>query len=102
MSFFKSLKGKLLVAAFIPFFGFSAVSYFSVRGLNEFGGLLNESYTNVTPNVDYLGRMGIARAQIGFYLWAMVAINEEDPKEFQSFLKLSKEMLQNYKDSQAS
>lgn len=102
MSFFKSLKGKLLVAAFIPFFGFSAVSYFSVRGLNEFAGLLDESYTDVTPNVDYLGRMGIARAQIGFYLWAMVAIGEEDPKEFQSFLKLSKEMMANYKEAQSS
>lgn len=95
-TWFRGLRGKLLFSAVIPLFGFVAISVISIKGLKALGGHLNQSYNEITPNLDYLGRMGVARAQIGFYLWAVVAIND-DQKERDSFIVLAKEMVQNYK-----
>lgn len=85
----------------LPLFGFIAISIISIKGLKTLGAHLDQSYNEITPNLDYLGRMGVARAQIGFYLWAVVAIND-DQKERDGFIVLAKEMVQNYKSAMKS
>lgn len=95
-SWFRGLKGKLLLSALLPLFGFVAITGIAYHGISTMGSYLDESYVEITPNVDYLGRMGIARAQIGFYLWATCAITD-DEKERAGFIVLAKEMVGNYK-----
>lgn len=97
-SWFRGLKGKLLMSALLPLVGFVAISGIAYQGITTLGSYLDESYVEITPNVDYLGRMGIARAQIGFYLWATCAIND-DEKERAGFIVLAKEMMGNYKQA---
>lgn len=63
-SWFKGLKGRLLVSAIIPVAAAVVSSALSYRSMNALGTMLNESYTQLNPNIMNLGKMNEARAGI--------------------------------------
>lgn len=76
------LRGKLLMSAIFPIFGFIAISALNINGLSKMAAMLSEAYTVVVPSVDDLGHMAAQRQAMTNHLWAVLA--NADDKEFRS------------------
>lgn len=98
-SWLRGLKGKLFLSAFLPVIAFALLAGISLNSMGKLGGLLNEAYTQIIPNMDSLGEMGTQRARLGYFIWAALASNE-NPEARQKFLERSESAFKLFKKSQ--
>lgn len=98
-SWFRGLKGKLFISAFLPVVAFALLTGISLHSMNKLGGLLNETYTQIIPNMDSLGEMGTQRARVGYFIWAALASNE-NPEARQKFLDRAGGAFKQFKKAQ--
>ena len=98
-SWFRGLRGKLLLSALLPVFAFTVLTVMSIRSMNSLGTLLTSAYTDVIPNMDGLGRIGMQRARVGYFIWAALA-NKEDLKSRTNFTKKAREAFEDFKKGQ--
>ena len=99
-SWFKGIKGKLLVAALWPPVGFAVLGFVAFMGLSSVSGMLNKSYTEIIPNVDALGQIEGGRARIGQYLWGAIG-NLNFEKRRNIYIEKLEGALKEYKDAVA-
>ncbi len=97
-SWFRSLKGKLLVTAFLPVIAFVIVVGGSYKGLVEVSYMLSDAYTDVVPTMDELGRMTTLRASVGYFSWA--AIGATDATRKKEFISKAQAALDEFKEVQ--
>lgn len=95
-SWLRGIKGKLFLSACLPLAGFVVVMYVSYTSQTLTSKMLDESYSDVIPNVSTLGSIEGGRARIGQYLWGTVA-NFNSPKQRESYLKKAETALEEYK-----
>jgi Methyl-accepting chemotaxis protein len=95
-SWFKGIKGKLLVSAIIPMIGFGAIGFISYNGLNTMSHLLNDAYVNVIPNTKAMAEVEGSRARIGQYLWGAVG-NRDVQKHRESYVGKAKIAVEEFK-----
>jgi methyl-accepting chemotaxis protein len=69
-SWFKGIRGKLLLAACLPVVALTATIFVSHRTSNILGEHLDYTYSVTLPNSQFIGGLLAARARINFYLWA--------------------------------
>jgi methyl-accepting chemotaxis protein len=100
-SWFKGIKGKLLVAALLPLVGFAILGFVSFTGLTSISRMLGDSYTQIIPNVDALGQIEGGRARIGQYLWGATA-NLNFEKRRNTYIEKLEQALKEYKDAVAT
>ncbi len=100
-SWFKGIKGKLLVAALLPLIGFAVLGFVSFTGLSSISGMLGSSYTHIIPNVDALGQIEGGRARIGQYLWGAIA-NLNFEKRRNIYIEKLEQALKEYNDAVAA
>ncbi|KHD87937.1 MAG: chemotaxis protein [Bdellovibrio sp. ArHS] len=99
-SWFKGLRGKLFLSAMLPVMAFAVLTGISLKSMNNLGDMLTDAYTDVIPNMDGLGRIGMQRARIGYFIWASLA-NQHDQKSRDNFIKKAKEAFADFKEGQA-
>lgn len=97
-SWFRGIKGKLFFSALLPLLGFTVLGYVAFSNLKSVSGMLNDSYVNIIPNVDALGRIEGARARVGQYLWGSIA-NREAAKHRDSYLAKAQVAIDEFKEA---
>ncbi|WP_374032855.1 methyl-accepting chemotaxis protein [Bdellovibrio bacteriovorus] len=95
-SWFRGLRGRLLFSAILPVIAFAVLTTISWRSMNSLGTMLTGAYTEVVPNMDALGQLGMQRARIGYFIWAALA-NDEDQKSRESFIKRARSAFDEFK-----
>lgn len=98
-SWFRGLRGKLLLSALLPVLAFVLITGIAVTSLNSLGTLLTSAYSETIPTLDSLGGMGMQRARIGYFIWASLA-NKEDQKSRHNFIAKAKDAFAEFKKSQ--
>ncbi|MEK2645403.1 HAMP domain-containing methyl-accepting chemotaxis protein [Bdellovibrio sp. BCCA] len=98
-SWFKGLRGKLLFSAILPIIAFTALTTVSLKSMNTLGDMLTTAYTDVIPNMDGLGQIGMQRARVGYFIWAALA-NKEDLKSRTNFVNKAKDAFNEFKKGQ--
>ncbi|MNJ93262.1 Methyl-accepting chemotaxis protein II [compost metagenome] len=98
-TWFRGLRGKLLFSAILPLIAFIALTVLSVRSMNLLGGMLTTAYTDVIPNMDYLGHMGMQRARVGYFIWAALD-NKDDLASREKFITRAKSAFVEFKKYQ--
>lgn len=99
-SWLRGIKGKLFFSAVIPLFGFIALGYISYASFSSLGGLLNDAYVNIIPNLKAVDNIEGARARIGQYLWGSMA-NKDVPKHRGDYVKKARVAVKEYQDAVA-
>ncbi|WP_374001599.1 methyl-accepting chemotaxis protein [Bdellovibrio bacteriovorus] len=94
-SWFKGIKGKLLIAAVLPVVGFGIVYTISHAGMNEFESYLKNSHGNIIPNLQALAEQRQARNSYGYQLFA--AMSMKNPEKREERLKIARESVEQYK-----
>ncbi|WP_413574586.1 methyl-accepting chemotaxis protein [Bdellovibrio sp. HCB290] len=69
-SWFRGLRGKLLLSAFLPVIAFAVMTVIALNSTNKLGTMLNSAYTDMVPNMDALGQLAMQRARVGYFFWA--------------------------------
>lgn len=95
-SWFRGIKGKLFISAIIPIVGFAALGFISYSSLNSVSTLLDDSYTNMIPNLKAMEEIEASRARIGQYLWGTIA-NKDFPKHRDSYVNKAKVAVEEFK-----
>ena len=65
-SWFKGIKGRLLLAAVIPVVGFAITFGISFRGLDSFNKMLTTVHTSIVPNLQAIGEMRQSRNKFSY------------------------------------
>lgn len=79
-SWFKGIKGRLLLVAVFPFVAFATIFGFTYTGLERLGLLLNSANNQIIPNLEALGEMRVSQNRFGYRAWEGI-INPEDRPE---------------------
>lgn len=95
-TWFRGLRGRLLFSATLPIVAFAILTGIAWKSMNNLGGMLTDAYTNVVPNMDALGQIGMQRARVGYFIWAALA-NDEDPKSREGFIKRARGAFDEFK-----
>lgn len=66
LSWFKGIKGKLLISAIVPFVGFIFSGYIAFSGTSQLNGLLESAHTDVIPNIKVLYQLREARNKFSY------------------------------------
>jgi methyl-accepting chemotaxis protein len=94
-SWFKGIKGRLLVVAFFPFIAFAIMFGFTYVGLEKISALVESAHTDIIPNISALDDLRIYENKFGYRMWEGI-INPEDRPEV---IKESHAALANFKKS---
>ncbi|QDK37324.1 methyl-accepting chemotaxis protein [Bdellovibrio sp. NC01] len=97
-SWFKGIKGRLLIAAIIPFIGFAILFSVAMRGLDRTNDILSTAQKTVIPNLFYLGEMRQSRNKFG-YKALEVQLNNENPEKREKSLKAAEEAIKEFSDN---
>lgn len=98
-SWFHGLRGKLLFSAILPIIAFAVLTSISIQSMNSLGHMLTSAYTDVIPNMDGLGQIGMQRARVGYFIWAALA-NKEDLRSRTNFINKAKDAFAELKKGQ--
>ncbi|WP_413577880.1 methyl-accepting chemotaxis protein [Bdellovibrio sp. HCB290] len=79
-SWFKGIKGRLLLVAIFPFIAFATIFGFTYKGLDRLGLLLMSAHNEIIPNLEALGEMRVSQNRFGYRVWEGI-INPEDRPE---------------------
>jgi Methyl-accepting chemotaxis protein len=98
-SWFKGIKGKLLVAAVMPVIGFCILGSVAYTGLTKVIDLLNVANEQVIPTFDVLGEMRQSRNKFNFQaLNAMDAASH--PEKMKEYLKEAQSAYKEFRTAQ--
>lgn len=97
-SWFKGIKGKLLLSAMVPFVGFIFSGYISLNGTAKISSLLESSQEAIIPTLVTVGKLRESRAIFGFRTLAAIG-DIKQGKDPQEHLKISLEAITAYKKS---
>ncbi len=100
MSWFRGLRGKLLLSAMLPLIAFFVLTAMAMQSMNKLGTMLTEVYSEVIPSMDGLGQMAMQRARTGYFIWAALD-TKDDPKSREKFVTRVKEAFAEFKKYQA-
>lgn len=76
-AWFSGIRGRLLLAAFVPMIGFTIVFTVALNGLDKTNVMLEDAHTLIIPNYKYIGEMRQARNKFGYRTWAAIdAMND--------------------------
>ncbi|KYG70158.1 chemotaxis protein [Bdellovibrio bacteriovorus] len=76
-AWFSGIRGRLLLAAFVPMIGFTIVFSVALNGLDKTNVMLEDAHSLIIPNYKYIGEMRQARNKFGYRSWAAIdAVNE--------------------------
>lgn len=93
-SWFKGIKGKLLIAATLPILGFGVVYTISYSGMTDLRGYLENSHKNLIPNLQALAEMRQARNKYGYQVFAAMSMKTEAKRNDR--LKIANEAVTEY------
>jgi methyl-accepting chemotaxis protein len=79
-SWFKGIKGRLLLVAVFPFIAFATIFGFTYKGLDQLSVLLNSAHNQIIPNLEALAEMRVSQNRFGYRMWEGI-INPEDRPE---------------------
>jgi len=105
-SWFRGLKGKLLLTAALPLAGFAILGGISISATSSLNKLLSSAHTELIPNIESLAEMRVARNKFAFKAFAALSESEHgnDPSdEIKSLKDAAKEFnaaLTDYADAQ--
>ncbi|UXR64053.1 MCP four helix bundle domain-containing protein [Bdellovibrio bacteriovorus] len=98
-SWFRGIKGRLLIAAILPLIGFTVLGSLSINGLSKVVNLLHLANSQVIPTFEIVGEMRQARNKYFYGVWA--AINHPDePEKMNSYLKTAEDGMKELRDAQ--
>lgn len=82
-SWFRGIKGKLIVSAMIPTVGFMATGIISYSGTTRLNNLLSTFQKDIVPNIQVLGELREARNKFGYKILSAISDTKLgiDPKE---------------------
>ncbi|HWU42771.1 MAG TPA: methyl-accepting chemotaxis protein, partial [Bdellovibrio sp.] len=86
----------MLFSALLPVVAFAIITIISMRGMKELGTQLSTVYSDILPNTEALGQMGMQRARIGYFIWASLSLADE-PKGRTSFIQKIESSFADYK-----
>jgi methyl-accepting chemotaxis protein len=98
-AWFKGLRGKLLVSAFLPIIAFAILTGLAVSTMNSLGGFLTDAYTKIIPNTEALGQITTERASIGYFMWAAMGV--KDPSQNKDFIEKAQQAFERFKTAQS-
>ncbi|ASD64140.1 HAMP domain-containing methyl-accepting chemotaxis protein [Bdellovibrio bacteriovorus] len=93
-SWFRGIKGKLLLAAALPVIGFSIVYAISNQGMKGFEAYLENSHKNIIPNLQALAEMRQARNKYGYQVFAAMSVKTAEKREQR--LNIAKEAVKEF------
>ncbi|ASD64141.1 HAMP domain-containing methyl-accepting chemotaxis protein [Bdellovibrio bacteriovorus] len=98
-SWFKGIKGKLLVAAFLPMVGFAILGSIALNGISSVVNLLDIANEQVIPTFDMVGEMRQARNKFQYGAWAAMEHTDE-PEKLASYLKTATDGMNEFRKAQ--
>lgn len=96
---FKGIKGKLLLAAFMPMIGFAILGSIAINGITSVVHLLDVANEQVIPTFDMVGEMRQARNKFQYGAWAAME-HIDEPEKLTSYLKAATEGLEEFRKAQ--
>lgn len=100
-SWFRGIKGKLLLAAAFSLVGFASLGFVSMWGTNEILAQLRSSHKDIIPNLQNLAEMRRARAVFAMQSYATISTFRES-KPIDESLKAVAEAIEHYQAALAS
>lgn len=98
-SWFRGIKGRLLIAAILPLIGFTILGSLSINGLSKVVELLHLANSQIIPTFEIVGEMRQARNKYFYGVWA--AINHpNEPEKMNSYLKTAEDGLKEIRQAQ--
>ena len=98
-SWFRGIKGRLLIAAILPLIGFTVLGSLSINGLTKVVELLHTANSQVIPTFEIVGEMRQARNKYFYGVWAAIAHSTE-PEKMTSYLKSAEDGLKELRQAQ--
>ncbi|AFY01159.1 HAMP domain-containing methyl-accepting chemotaxis protein [Bdellovibrio bacteriovorus] len=98
-SWFKGIKGKLLVAAFMPVVGFAILGSIAINGITNVVQLLDVANEQVIPTFEMVGDMRAARNKFLYGSWAAME-HLDEPEKLASYLKAASEGVDEFRKAQ--
>lgn len=99
-SWFKGLRGKLLISAFLPVIAFAVLTWLAISTMNNLGGFLTDAYLKIIPNTEALGQITTERASVGYFMWA--ALGVKDPSQNKDFIEKAQQAFERFKKAQSA
>lgn len=97
-SWFRGIKGKLLVAAFLPIIGFAVIKVVTGNGLQSMITLLDHAHDQIIPNMEALAEMRQSRNKFGYKIFSAIA-KMESGKDATTELADAKTAIEEYEGS---
>jgi Methyl-accepting chemotaxis protein len=100
-SWFRGLKGKLLLTAALPLVGFATLGGISISATSSLNKLLSSAHTELIPNMDALAEMRVSRNKFAYKAFASVSQAEhgfDNSGEIKSATDGANEFKAAYKD----
>ena len=97
-SWFRGLKGRLLLAAFLPMIGFGVIFAVAMQGQNKTAVLMDDAHSLIIPNLQYIAEMRQSRNKFGYQAWsALDAVNS--PETYEKRLASAREAMGEFKEN---
>ena len=97
-SWFRGLKGRLLIAAFLPMIGFGVIFTVAIQGQNKTAILMDDAHTLIIPNLQFVSEMRQSRNKFGYQAWAAIdAVSS--PEDFNKRLNSAREGMTEFKEN---
>ncbi len=96
-AWFKGIKGRLLLAAFMPVIGFAIIFGVSFRGLNKTNVILSSAHESIIPNLAALGSMRQARNKFSYKILE-ASIYGSSPELRKPYLEIAKEGMKEFNE----
>ncbi len=93
---FKGIRGKLLFSTFLPLVAIAVVACFGYYGLNQFGNYLDRAYGQITPTVDSINKMNLAKSDMLRFFWKCYGMKNDLKPRVES-IKRIREAIVEYK-----
>ena len=93
-TWFSGIKGRLLFAAVLPMFGFSAIFFVSANGFEKMQKVISSAHVDIIPNINILGEMRQAQNKFGFQAWTYM--NATTAKDKEASLKTMKQGVEEF------
>lgn len=98
LSWFKGIKGRLLLAACLPVIGFVIISGVSLRGLTKINTLLDTAQESIIPNLSALGKMRYTRNTFSSKTFEAI-LYSSDPDKRSKLLASARENIKGFTEN---
>lgn len=101
-TWFKGIKGRLLVAACLPVLALSGIIGLSLNTSSKLGVLLVDSFDRVIPNLDSIGDMRAGRGNALYYLFGAYSMVGTDKDFALDYIAKGRDSIKQLKEAMAS